>query len=337
MNFKKKPFKPVKRVLKSRKKLVRLKKHADKVYPAPEKMGFRVWLQRFLWRNSPRIGFLRGKAPVRTTNYANFYRWAVLKTANELLRSERKSPVVIMVGGMAGSGKTTLAERLAYTFSDVFAPLSVKVAIVPLDGYFKTREKTQIKDKQGRVVREKSKINGRVIPGEFDNPKASDLKKAVRDIKAIKTGKQVSIDLRSVSTGKNYSMQIDPNTNIVIVEGLYCLHRPLATLADIRIGMLASLGDQFVVRSTRDINQRQREPTDVARKFVSREVLQRDFVTRDIIKNAELVLDRSGTKLGGTELEKWLLAVPGNIHYDKFLNSLNLDKSRTVQKMKKIN
>lgn len=327
------------RIKRTREKLMRLKRYIDRVYPKPEKMGFRIWLERFIWRNTPRVGFLKSKAPIYTTDYLNFYRWVFLNTAKAMLKTKRKRPVIIAIGGVAGSGKTTLANRLAYATLDIFEPLGIKVRIISLDGYFKPREKTEIKDARGWVIKVVSKINGRVIPGEFDNPQASYLNQALQDLKSLREGKSVVRKLWDVKRQRFEETKLEP-ADVIIVEGLYTLHRPFAKIADIRIGLLTSLGNQLLVRSSRDIQERGRNPTDVARKFVSREILQRDFVLADVRKNAEIILETGAKPLSGPELEKWFLAERGNIQYYNFLRELGLSeaegkpsKSKTMQEL----
>ncbi len=312
----------------------RLEQRLDREYPAPEKLGFKTLLRRFLWKNLNKLGSLRRKPPTRTSDYKRFYQWVILKTAKKLLETGGKRPVVIMIGGIAGAGKTTLSDRLAYTFTEIFRPLGVRVATISLDGYFKPREKIPVVDKRtGEVVKVISKIGGKVIPGEYDNPAASDLRRAKRDIEKIRSGQEVVLNLRDVKTGKFRKVRIPAGVDIVIIEGLYTLHKPLAELGDIKIGLMASLGDQFKVRATRDIIERAREPTDVARKFVSREILQRDFVL-PTLKNADIILDRAAKPLGGIDLETWLLAVPGNPNFLKFLRELGIEKMETVRQLK---
>ncbi|MEM4662847.1 MAG: hypothetical protein QXM75_02405 [Candidatus Diapherotrites archaeon] len=333
MPMTKTPLRAIKTLKKRREKVARLEHVVEKNYPPLERIGFKTWLKRFLWRHAPAMKRPHTKYPIRTGDYKNFYRWVALRTAQELLKHKGKRPVIIMIGGVAGSGKSTIAERLGYMFYDIFEPIKPKIAVIPLDGYFKQREITKITNEKGEVIREISKIGGKIIPGEFDNPEASDLKRAINDIKELRQGKSVTLIIRDVKTGKINTEVVPQGIDIIIVEGLYSLHKPFAELADMRIGILVPLGKQFLVRATRDISERQRDPTAVARKFASRVALQRDFVISDVVKNSDIILDRT-IESPGINAEIWATAVPGSAYYMKFLSMLGLSESKTLMKLK---
>lgn len=317
----------------ARKRAMRIRQRIDTVYPAPERMNLRTYITMFLWRNRARLAVFKTRKRIYTADYLNFYRWVTLKTAEKFLETHAQRPVVILIGGIAGSGKSTIAERFAYIFSDV---LHLNPTVVSLDGYFKERVKIPIKNEKGEVIRTVSKIAGKKIPGEFDNPRASNLKQAIEDIRAARSGKPVIFRSLDIDTNKPVSVAFDPSkSQVLIVEGLYTLNESFAKLGDIRIGIIASLKQQADTRISRDIMRMHKDAIEVMRKFVSRERLQRDFVTSGI-PNADIVLDITRKPLGGSELELWVTAPRGAYKYDEFLRRLALGQSEILEEHKKL-
>ncbi|GEM_PF-4980403 len=306
-----------------------------KIYPSPKPMRAVTKARALGWR--ARNFLLPARARLVTSDYKNFYshfaRQAKMKIKEA--QSERR-PVIILVGGIAGAGKTTIAKRLDLIMKNLYPYEKLKGVQISLDSYFKPRAKVKVK-RFGRE-REVSKIGvrevkpgvfkgGRVIDGEFDNPRASDLKRARSEISVLRSGGTIRTKQRDVSTGKMTAKKIDGSKlDFVIIEGLYSLHAPLAKLGDIRIGVQASLGQQFLVRSSRDIVKRKREPTEVARKFAERAPYQKRFVL-PTLQNAEMVIDTetSGSPRDEKIFGKWLSEIKTTPEKQAFLGEIGLD------------
>ena len=315
-----------------------IEQRAHEIYPSAKKMRLRTRLYALRWRAYDRIAMRKKTPPVVASSYKEFFtKFAERARAAKAARGER--PVVVMVGGIAGAGKTTLSNRLKFVTENLYPDKKPRVVVISLDSYFKPRHKYKVK-KGGREI-EVSKIGvrevkpgvfrgGKVIDGEFDNPKASDLKRATAEIRALKDGKKIRTMQRDVSTGKIREVEIDGSKiDFLIVEGLYTLHAPLAKLGDVNIGVQASLGQQFLVRSTRDIQKRKREPTPTARKFAERAPYQKAFVI-PTLKNADLIIDVEKARVspGTREFMVWLGKPRREPEEAVFLNEIGLDHMR---------
>ncbi len=308
------------------------------IYPSAKRMSLRTRLSAVNWRAIDWMARRRKSPPVVTSSYKKFF--AEFASRARAVKKERKGkPVVVLVGGIAGAGKTTLTRRLKQVAENIYSNRKPTVETISLDSYFKPRHKYKVK--KGGREREVSKIGvreikpgvfrgGRVIDGEFDNPRASDLDRARAEIKALKEGKTIKTMQRDVSTGRMREVEIDGSKiDFLIIEGLYTLHAPLAKLGDINLGVQASLGQQFLVRSTRDIQKRKRKPTPTARKFAERAPYQKAFVI-PTLKNADLVMDveKSGIAPGGREFMVWLGKPKRGEEEAVFFDEIGLDHKR---------
>jgi uridine kinase len=326
-----------------RKVLSDLEERSRTVYPGAKKMMPSTRARGVAWRAKDRLAMLRKPAPEVFSDYRAFYRGLAPKLAEAHSR-KGSGPVVIMVGGIAGGGKTTIAGRLALVAENLFPDRKANVKVVSLDSYFKPRANVKVKSfgrarqisRIGVIETKQGPKGGRVIDGEFDNPRASDLKRAIEEISRLRQGGTIETSQRDVSTGQTSKKEIDGSKiDFIIVEGLYTLHSPLARLGDLRIGVQASLGQQFLVRASRDITARQREPTDVARKFAERAPYQRAFVV-PTLGNADMVMDveKAGLKPGSRDPAKaiqdeiWAMSVKESPMLDVFIEDIGLDHAR---------
>ncbi len=305
-----------------------------KIYPSPKPMKAITKARALGWRTRDFLSPMR--ASWAFSDYKSFYsKFASrAKTEIEKARAEHR-PVIILVGGIAGAGKTTISKRLDLIMKNLYPNNKPKGVQISLDGYFKPRAKVKVKS-FGRE-REVSRIGvretktgvrgGRVIDGEFDNPQASDLKRARSEITTLRSGGTIKTKQRDVSTGEMQARSINGSKlDFVIVEGLYPLHAPLAKLGDIRIGVQSSLGQQFMVRSNRDISERKREPTEVARKFAERAPYQKRFVL-PTLQNADMIIDTeaSGSMTDKKIFDKWVLEIKDTPKKQAFLSEIGLD------------
>ncbi|MCD6246910.1 MAG: HEAT repeat domain-containing protein [Candidatus Diapherotrites archaeon] len=279
----------------------RIVEEASAKYKLGRKMPIKTRLFARAWRLRNYTASLKRHTPLKAKNVLEFYSY-YLPAVRHALRKPRAGPVVVAIGGIAGSGKTTLAKQLAEVTKRLHAGRELKVLTISLDSYFLPRAEVEIKDRHGRVIRKERRIGveqtpsgefrgGRRIDGEFDNPKASDLRKAIADLENFKKGKKVTLRERDVVTGKISYRTIDPRKyDVIIVEGLFTLHAPLASKADVRIGLASTIGQQFLARSRRDIEERKRAPNGVATKFIERAPYQRAFVLPTLV-NADILID----------------------------------------------
>jgi uridine kinase len=241
--------------------------------PMPE--ATRALVERWIAHELP--GALRPRRILVTRRLRQLCRWALLRIISEAMEP-RPGPVVVLLGGVAASGKSTLANRLSMLVDEALGR-GRTAAIISGDGYFRPRVK------KGNA----SFIDGREIDGEYDNPAATDFDRLLQDLHALRSGSAVTIRQRSVRDGQETEKYIDPrSTVVVIIEGLYVLHASVSQFGEVRIGVLTSAGNQMLTRVHRDIHDRGRSPTDVVNKL-KRDLYQRCFVI-PTLKNAEAVL-----------------------------------------------
>ena len=171
---------------------------ASAKYKLGRKMPIKTRLFARAWRLRNYTASLKRHTPLKAKNVLAFYSY-YLPAVRHALRKPRAGPVVVAIGGIAGSGKTTLAKQLAEVTKRLHAGRELKVLTISLDSYFLPRAEVEIKDRHGRVIRKERRIGveqtpggefrgGRRIDGEFDNPKASDLRKAIADLENFKKG-----------------------------------------------------------------------------------------------------------------------------------------------------
>ena len=152
-------------------------------------------------------------------------------------------PIALVgIGGTAGTGKTTLAERLV-------AAVGAPAAILATDGYMMERPE-----------RRKRRITG-------PDPEANDLARLGRDVAAIARGETTSV-LARVETPegrKSIARPFVPGP-LVIVEGLVALYPDVATRYDLALFLDGPAEDELAVRLDRDVRERQ-HPEGEVREF----------------------------------------------------------------------
>ncbi len=329
-----------------------IKEEAKKLYAIGKKMPPKTRLYSKLWAMHNYFHAKRRHVPIRTGSLREFYGHYLTRLRYEL-KNRRFRPVIVSVGGVAGVGKTTTVKQIKAITERLHADKAVRVVTLSLDSYFRPRAPVKVRDKKGNI-RYESRIGvkqletgefvgGKKIDGEFDNPSASDLKKAINDLRRIREGKPVLLEMRDVKTGRITTAALNPrDIDVLIVEGLFALHAPLAAKADITIGLEGTVGQQFEARGKRDVQERKRDVEGVARKFIERAPYQSAFVL-PTLANAELILNakearkpkppraRQGKKPGFMlEEAGWSTAKPGSIYFEEMLKELGLatDKQR---------
>jgi uridine kinase len=328
--------------------LKELAKRSDTIYPTAKRMRISTRARSLAWRTRDRLAMRRKSPPKVIDRYIDFYKYVIERAREERAAKKTPGPVVIIIGGIAGGGKTTLARGLQIATERLYPKKTMKTQAISLDSYFKPRANVKVKSfgrarqisRIGVIETKQGPKGGRVIDGEFDNPIASDLKRAIQEIATLKAGGSITTKQRDVSTGQITTKTIDGSKlDFLIIEGQYTLHEPLAKLGDVKIGTQASLGQQFQVRGTRDIDERNRPPTDVARKFAERAPYQRSFVI-STLGNAEIVMDveKANEELGfkprlgdrPPKIVAELITRGAGVRMDDFIDFIGLDHKRNT-------
>lgn len=183
-------------------------------------------------------------------------------------------PIVVGIAGGTGSGKTTIADRIAAAFS-------TEVVMMDMDSYYA--------DYQDLSAKERRKIN-------FDHPDAFDIDLFVEHIFALKEG--VSIDKPVYSFAESIrekrTNRIDP-APIIIVEGILVLAiKRIRELMDARIYVATDDDVRFIRRLQRDVKERGRTLESVISQYQATVRPMHLAFVEPSKRYADLVIPRGG-------------------------------------------
>jgi uridine kinase len=158
-------------------------------------------------------------------------------------------PFLVGVAGGSGSGKTTVAERLAGLIGEP------DLALVRLDAYYR--------DRNDLPFEERAAIN-------YDHPDAFDWPLLLDHVQALQDGLAVQVPLYDFAT---YERQRDRVTvapaRVVVVEGILVLYEPqLRSRFDLRVFVDTEPDIRFIRRLERDIAERQRSVESVIEQYL---------------------------------------------------------------------
>jgi uridine kinase len=158
-------------------------------------------------------------------------------------------PFLVGVAGGSGSGKTTVAERLAGLIGEP------DLALVRLDAYYR--------DRNDLPFEERAAIN-------YDHPDAFDWPLLLDHVQALQDGLAVQVPVYDFAT---YERQHDRVTvapaRVVVVEGILVLYEPqLRSRFDLRVFVDTEPDIRFIRRLERDIAERQRSVESVIEQYL---------------------------------------------------------------------
>jgi uridine kinase len=158
-------------------------------------------------------------------------------------------PFLVGVAGGSGSGKTTVAERLAGLIGEP------DLALVRLDAYYR--------DRNDLPFEERAAIN-------YDHPDAFDWPLLLDHVQALQDGLAVQVPVYDFAT---YERQRDRVTvapaRVVVVEGILVLYEPqLRSRFDLRVFVDTEPDIRFIRRLERDIAERQRSVESVIEQYL---------------------------------------------------------------------
>ncbi len=150
-----------------------------------------------------------------------------------------RKPVIIGVSGGTGSGKTTVAKKVASSLLDE------SVIIIHHDSYYHDQAKIPRTDRE--------RLN-------YDHPAAFDTALLTRHIERLIAGKPIK---KPVYDFKTHTRLPERETvkpaHVILLEGILVLEdEPLREMMDIKIYVEADDDERFIRRLTRDISDRGR-------------------------------------------------------------------------------
>lgn len=166
------------------------------------------------------------------------------------MKSGRRTPsAIIGIAGGTGSGKTTVAESIASSFSDE------SVVIIGHDSYYHDHSHLSPNDR--------ALIN-------YDHPHAFDTVLLIRQLEELSSGRAVErpvYDYVSHSR-KTRGILIRP-ARVILVEGILVLeNKKLREMMDIRIFIDTDNDERFIRRLLRDTHERGRDLDSVVRQYL---------------------------------------------------------------------
>lgn len=160
----------------------------------------------------------------------------------------RIDPFVLGVAGGTGSGKTTVAERLAEVMG------ADSLTLVRLDSYYR--------DRSDLPLEERAAIN-------YDHPDAFDWPLLLDHVRALVAGDAVMAPVYDFTTHLRSATKIEIHSSrIVIVEGILVLWEPvLRVLFDLKVFVDTDADVRFIRRLTRDMAERGRTVDSVIAQY----------------------------------------------------------------------
>jgi uridine kinase len=184
-------------------------------------------------------------------------------------------PVVIGMAGGTGSGKTTLAERLARSLHEE------AVAILHHDAYYL--------DRSDLTTEERAALN-------YDHPSAFDNPLLIEHLDALAKGEAVRRPVYSFVTHTRTDETVPvPVCPVILLEGILVLeNRALRDRMDIRIFVDCDEDERLIRRLRRDIRERGRTiPNAIDQYLTTVKPMHQQFVEPSK-RYADLIVPRGG-------------------------------------------
>jgi uridine kinase len=158
-------------------------------------------------------------------------------------------PFLIGVAGGSGSGKTTVAERLAGLIGEP------ELALLRLDAYYR--------DGEGLTFDEREAVN-------YDHPDAFDWPLLLAHVQALADGVEVRVPVYDFATYQRLPERITvAPARVVVVEGILVLYEPvLREQFDLRVFVDTDADVRFIRRLERDVADRGRSMESVVEQYL---------------------------------------------------------------------
>jgi uridine kinase len=161
-----------------------------------------------------------------------------------------RRPFLIGVGGGTGSGKTTVAERLAAMVGQW------ELALVKLDSYYCDRAQLPFE--------ERAAIN-------YDHPDAFDWPLLMTHLDALLGGRAAPVPVYDFASHlRTDEVTMVESGPVVVIEGILVLFEPrLRELLDLKVYVDTDPDVRFIRRLQRDVADRGRTPASVIEQYLT--------------------------------------------------------------------
>ncbi|MBX5475667.1 MAG: uridine kinase [Clostridia bacterium] len=186
----------------------------------------------------------------------------------------KRKPLFVGIAGGTGSGKTTLALRLASEFRH-------RVVVIPYDAYYK--------DLSHLTFAERARIN-------YDHPLSFDQELFLEHMAALREGRPIerpTYDYR-LHLRRKETVRVEP-ADVVIVEGILIFEsEKLRSLFDIKVFVDTDADVRVLRRILRDIRDRGRTIDSVVSQYLTTVKPMHDEFVEPSKRYADLIVPEGG-------------------------------------------
>lgn len=193
-------------------------------------------------------------------------------------------PIIIGIAGGSASGKTSIANKLRDTFSDVKS-----VLIIRQDDYYK--------DQSHMPMEERYKTN-------YDHPFAFDNEYMIEQLHDLMEGKTIQKPTYDFvnHTRSSVTETCDP-ADVIIIEGLFVLeNEDLRKLLNIKVFVDTDADIRFIRRLTRDVNERGRTLESVVNQYVNTVRVMHEAFIEPTKRYADVIIPEGGSNTVAIDL-----------------------------------
>ncbi len=183
--------------------------------------------------------------------------------------------IIIGIAGGTGSGKTTLADKLANSFG------REEVSILRHDAYYRRHDEM--------TYEERCRLN-------YDHPDAFDNELLVEHILALKEGIAVEMPVYdySVHNRSDETILVNP-APVIILEGIMIFAEPeLCELMDIKVFVDTDADVRILRRIIRDVNERGRSLDTIIRQYLTTVKPMHEQFVEPSKRHADLIIPEGG-------------------------------------------
>jgi uridine kinase len=184
-------------------------------------------------------------------------------------------PIIIGVAGGSGSGKTTVVQQIARSFS------SEQVMVIQHDFYYRD---------QGHLsLKERASLN-------YDHPDVLETGLLVYHLQELTAGRRVEIPIYNFATHsrENATKTVYPR-KVVIVEGILILvDEALRDMMDIKVFVDTDADIRFIRRLNRDVAERERTVQSVIQQYLDTVKPMHEEFVEPSKRHAHIIIPEGG-------------------------------------------